>query len=360
MEEQYRVFISYAHEEKEYARKIRDVLESNNVLPLCDEHIIRGLPFGDEIRRLISHAHVFLPVISPGASARGWVHQEIGYALALNIPVLPVTVGGFAGEMLQELNVVKFTEHMKVLKERLSPNSLGDLISAKQNPLLALYQCAKEPDDRAQMFAAFANDLSQRHFYGMVRQKGGLSSFHIPNRSHGHRIWRTRYGGVQVSQYHCKYLRQERNALETHVAKAGCRLVIDPTQTYEKYGPAARIARLKVLLQFLESMPSDKIQVAIDSEMHLEESLTIVGDWFLAESVSALKGEGYRQTNFTRHAPSILRRVEAFDEDFEHLLDDLDWKAGSSRDSAILELHDIIDEIKTKPVAEANAAARSN
>jgi len=53
--------------------------------------------------------------------------------------------------------------------------------------------------------------------------------------------------------------------------------------------------------------------------MHIEKNVTIVGDWFFAESVSAALGEGYKHTIFTRHAPSIRSRIEAFDQEFEDL-----------------------------------------
>jgi hypothetical protein len=69
-------------------------------------------------------------------------------------------------------------------------------------------------------------------------------------------------------------------------------LIIDPYLSYEKYGPDARKARLKTLLDFLNSMPDEKVRVAIKKGMPEEESLTIVGDWFTAESISASLGKG--------------------------------------------------------------------
>jgi hypothetical protein len=65
------------------------------------------------------------------------------------------------------------------------------------------------------------------------------------------------------------------------------------------------------------------------------EHTTLVGDWFLAMTVSAKQGGGYLQTIFTRHAPSMQARIEAFDEEFEYLLKDSRWTAEYSRENAI-------------------------
>jgi len=161
---------------------------------------------------------------------------------------------------------------------------------------------------------------------------------------------------VDVNTFHCDCLRGERLALEKHAQEVGCRLVVDPGQEYQRYGQRARLVRLNELKKFLNKMPSNKVQVAIDDDMRREESLTIVGDWFLAESVSALKGEGYRQTIFTRHAPSILCRAEEFDLEFEELLDELGWKAESSRESAIKVLQATLDRVRVQHPVTVDAA----
>jgi len=73
---------------------------------MWDKTFSYGHGFHEQIKRFIAHAHIFLPVITEASSRRGVVHQEIGYAMALNVPVLPVTVGIIPGEMLQPLHVV--------------------------------------------------------------------------------------------------------------------------------------------------------------------------------------------------------------------------------------------------------------
>ena len=63
--------------------------------------------------------------------------------------------------------------------------------------------------------------------------------------------------------------------------------------------------------------PKRKVIVAIDKNMKDQANMTIVGDWFSAESVSMT---ATRQTNFTTHAPSINSRIELFDREVKDLL----------------------------------------
>lgn len=94
-------------------------------------------------------------------------------------------------------------------------------------------------------------------------------------------------------------------------------------------------------------MTDELCQIAFHREMKHEESITIVGDWFSAESVSAKIGEGYRQTIFTRHAPSMITKIADFDSEFNEHLETLNWKAETSRLSAIEAIEKIVAELKS-------------
>ena len=80
--------------------------------------------------------------------------------------------------------------------------------------------------------------------------------------------------------------------------------------------------------------------------MDHSESLTILGDWFAAESVTARHGQGYLQTIFTRHAPSMLSRIEAFDAEFQELSAAAKWNADESRTKTIVAIRAIIYELE--------------
>lgn len=331
----YRVFISYSHEDTELVEKVVKVLEENGLTPLWDKKFALGYRFHEQIETYIAHSHVFLPIITLGSSKRGWVHQEIGYAMALNIPVLPVTKDMLPGEMIQQLQALHTSGDMEELKEQLSREVFENLVDNYRDMSKALFQCAELAEDRAVMMAGYANNILKLGQYGCVRQKGGLSSFHIPDRVLSDPVWVDRYGDHIQSQYHCRCQREERIALQKHADVAGCKLIIDPTITLERFGLKAQITRLKTLLEFLENMPDGLVQIAINSSQKVQENITIVGDWFAAESVSVLLYQGYRQTVFTRHAPSMRERIELFDREINELLSKMGWTPEDSKSQAV-------------------------
>ena len=198
----------------------------------------------------------------------------------------------------------------------------------------ALYECADTTDERAVLLAEYANSVIRMDRHGCVRQAGGLSSFHIPAHTIGHEAWQLRYGRRLQSEYHRKVLREERRALARHAEEKGCKLIIDPDLRFEFYGPWARLTRLESIRSYLESMPDSLCEVALSRD--LKESLTIVGDWFVAKSISGKPGQGYRQTIFTRHAPTIEQMIDEFDTLFHQKLGAL--KPRKSRLHAIDEI----------------------
>jgi hypothetical protein len=341
----YRVFISYSHHDLDLVLQIVKVLEEHGLIPMWDKNFAYGHGFHEQIKTFIAHAHVFLPCITPHSSQQGWVHQEIGYAMALHVPILPVTLGITPGEMLQQLHAVQLSESLQELPQQLSVAVFEHLVQRHQDPSQALYQCAELTEDRAILLATYARNVLELGYTGCVRQKGGLSSFHIPRQLITDVVWKQRYGTVPQNLYHCRLLREERLALEQHARHSGCRLIIDPSLPCEPYGPQARRVRLATLVTFLESMPDGKAQVALSPEKARWESVTLVGDWFAAESVAGVVGHGYQQTIFSRHAPSLWSKIVRFEQEFAELLRQNGWSAATSRTAAIDALKALIAEI---------------
>jgi hypothetical protein len=358
----YRVFISYSHGDLELVEKIVSAINKAGLLPMWDKDFLFGRGFQEMIKDYISYSHIFLPVITKASCERGWVHQEIGYAIALNVPVLPVTYGTLPGEMIRGLHAVQIPEDLQKIEQSLNKNIFDSLIESHNDTSHALYQSAELTEDRTIMMAKYANDVLKletvlgSEAYGLVRQKGGLSSLHIPDNVLTHSVWKERYGKLRTSQYHCRLQRNERLALEKHVSKSGCRLIINPCLTFDQYGTSARIVRLKNILDFLENKKNYDIQVAFNHKL-LDESLTIVGDWFAAISVSAKLGQGYQQTVFTRHAPSMKSRIDLFDQEFDELLKEAKWTRESSREDAIEAIKEIIATLQQKEIEKAKRKA---
>ena len=337
-ENKYRAFISYSHEDKKLVEQITTALEENGLQPMLDKSFASGHGFTDQIKNFIAHAHVFIPVITKESSNRGWVHQEIGYATALNVPVLPISNGRMPGQMIQELQAVIWEEGKywrRKNKPKFTRKVFDSLIRRAQLESQALFECAQYQEERTALMVSYAKRVLDLGANGHVRQKGALSSFHIPDRPITHSDWDERYGSRKPSDYRCRLQRDERLVLEEHARQCGCSLIIDPALTYRKYGKVARKARLKELLTFLESMPDQLVYIAINEKMPTSGNITMVGNWFFAESISASIGKGYQQTVFTRHAPSIQAKVELFDRELKGLLSEQPGGASKSKSYAI-------------------------
>lgn len=90
METSLRVFVSYSHHDQSLVEKIVNILKDGGITVLWSSTLSAAGQFSEEIKRFIEHAHVFMPILTEEGSKRGWVHQEIGYAIGLHIPIFPL------------------------------------------------------------------------------------------------------------------------------------------------------------------------------------------------------------------------------------------------------------------------------
>jgi hypothetical protein len=333
-----RIFISYSKEDRELVNLLDKILRDNHLEPIWADKLSGGSGFDEQIRIFIEHAHVFMPVLTESSSARGWVHQEIGYAIGLHIPVFPVTIENvIPGGMLQMIQATRLDiEHPEQLKKKLAASVFEALILHENKT--PLWELAQFEEERAVLMKEYSSKAHKADYLGTVRQKGGLSSFHIPDNFIWHKQWEDRYSPDIKSLYHKKVQREERQALESHASVAGCKLIINPSYVTEGRSKTSIIARIKVLIEFLEKMKDEKVIIAIQDSSVNHESVTIVGDLFLAESTTFRNQEGFTNTFFTRNASEVTRRIKDFDDELDELLKQLNWTTGNSREKAIIEL----------------------
>jgi hypothetical protein len=341
----FRIFISYANEDRHLAVKLDDALRGLGIDSLWDKDILPGTQFTDAIKGLISYAHLFMPLITGNSQKRPWVHQETGYAMALNIPVLPVAVNTLPAEMISQLQAISINEDGSDLVEKLSGVSFEKVVFPPPQKPPTTVEIADWPEVRTELMARYANLVMELGAHGRVRQRGALSSFSIPNKHIDHPDWKAREGVHPRSRYYITLLREERRALEKHARERGCSLIIDPTIDFSKLGPTVTRARVGTLLDFLKEMANErdkeKVQVVITPQAR-EGHLTILGDWFVAESLTPRRGEGYKQTIFSWHAPTVLRWVRKFDQELEELQRHVGWPAGASLGRAVEEIEKIL------------------
>jgi hypothetical protein len=108
----FRVFLSYAHADKDWIKGIVELLPKMGLIPEWDTDISGGTAFDDEIRRRIARSHVFMPLVTLNSCNRPWVHQEIGYALGIGVPVIPVAAGALPEGMLSGTQAIYVKEDL--------------------------------------------------------------------------------------------------------------------------------------------------------------------------------------------------------------------------------------------------------
>ena len=353
--EDYRVFISYCHRDEPYARILAEYLRQEGLRPLWDKNILEGTGFTEQIQRFISHAHAFLAFITPNANTRGWVQQEIGFARALNIPILPVSVGQLPAGILEQVLATRLDKPGSVALsgsgglpldriprfiqrtllsgyclrrvttvENLRRLRLGEtlrgLVHQSAGAGVLSWKYVQHNRDRVQCLAEYAREVSRLEEYGMVRQKSGLTSFQTPDVGPNDRYFEVRYGDKPRNMDYRHLILGERRELARHAERKGCKLIINPTADYDSYGPESKRVRVEALLAFLRQPPHPETYAVITRDRNPRESLTLVGDWFSATSVSIQLGEGFRQTVFCKHAPSVTAQMREFDEEFHRIL----------------------------------------
>ena len=348
----YRAFISYSHEEQEIEAAVRSALEHRGLVAWSSGDLAPNLTgFTEQIQTHIAHSHVFVPILTPNSHKRGWVHQEIGYAVAMKVPIVPVCIGKLPAGMIQGHEGVKL-QHVDQLHTAFDKVRFETLVEAAGRDWRPLSEDAPEPEDRAAMLERCATDA--RNFLGSpqcVRQAGGFSSFSIPDEPPDHVKWRARWPKAPRGVAARKLLRRERQALEWHAQRAGCRLIVNiGLDTDKEYGAGSKHARTLALLQFLESLRPDPSQVQVALlEKYYQHSLLVVGDWFVAESRAGRIGSGYQQTLFTAHAPSVTRRLAEFDHEILGYLEEQDVAPGDSLAVAIDRLRAVVPSLPRYP-----------
>jgi hypothetical protein len=340
----YRIFISYSSKDKDQKDILTKVLENNGLCPVSNSEFSLGHGFLDQIKKFIAHSYVFMPVISKSSNKSGWVHEEIGLAIAHNIPVLPIVIEqkSLPTDMIQEFQAIfsdlKATNDELLNKEiykltnRLTWQEIDKLIKmSERGPRRPIYECAYLHLERTIMLVEYASDIA--NFFSeqpkLFRQSGGLSSFHIPDSSPDSEEFKLRYlGSNERVDTLNQNLREERIIFEEFAREWGFRIIINLDLRFEESKENALIirkSRLNTLQKFFRGLPQSpeksgcRFEVIIDENLNKHRNIIIVGDLFMAESLAGYQGQGLKQTMYTRHAATIKKQIELFDTRFDEL-----------------------------------------
>lgn len=331
----YRIFLSYERRDEEILHGVVAVLKSFGLKPLWDRQTQPGTRFEDELRKDISRSHGFMPIITEHSRLKPWVNQEIGYALSLAIPVIPLSVNNAVADgMARSLQHMDAGEDLNGLRQSLNDQKLeGFIRQPAQRTVVEIVDIWRK---RSELIAEYAVELTRYGESCRIRHRGPVTSFAIPDKSLDHPIWQQCGMYAAADRDAREALYQERKSLETHARKAGCSLLINLAMDVGADFIGSREERLKILIEFLERMP-DELTTVVTIHAEQQASILIVGDAFSATSPAPKEG-GYRQSVIKWHAPTVLRELEAFDTQVESALNDVGISPIQSRQWAISEL----------------------
>ena len=361
----YRVFVSYPHEKaaQDFVKRLRQhLVEHLGLNFVYDAQITVGNPFHEEIRAMISTAHLFIPVITPEAATRPWVNQEIGYALGLGVPMIPIAIGDLPSGMAEAVQAVVLEDAGADLTDVLSRADVEVQIRTAQRKMMASHKCLIGLYARTAQLVKKADELALRHGFQKVRQRSAFGSLSIPDAPARAAVWdvreRAQRRGLDVRER----LREERQTMEAHAREAGCSLIIDPFVATEKtigdhgkkeaaivpkHEREGMILRLNLLKEFLESIPDDKVRIAV-TKGQIEGSLVLLGDWFAVEAVVPQYAGGYRHSTYTEHGPTVLRIMEQFDSELSYHLQAQGVTPEDSRTHALAQIEGVLSQLQEK------------
>src|SRR4051812_10661083 len=154
----YRAFISYSHGNEKEFRAVLRTLERRGLHVWSDRELTAGAGFTEQIRLRITHSHLFVPILTPESHKRGWVHQEIGFAVAMRVPVVPICIGRLPDGMIQMNQAVVLRNLADDLDTKLRQISFSGLIEESGKGGFPQTVCALRPEERARLIEENADN----------------------------------------------------------------------------------------------------------------------------------------------------------------------------------------------------------
>jgi len=313
----FRVFLSYTAQDRWLLEAVVESLLDVGVHPWWDKELRPGRLFLDEIKQKIATAHLFVPLLTSISSLRPWVHQETGFAVGINVPVLPIAIDTLPHAMLEGTQALVVREDLSDLKERLREVDLESIILPLRSRPPVLYSIADLPESRTEALVAQGTNLVASVGSGRIRQRALFSSFSIPDEPPTAKVWQHLDREQPRSDYYRGLLREERQLLERQARAYGCTLIITPLIDPGPVGLLVHQIRIETLIGFLESAEKHLVDIVLTNSFQVGNE-TIMGDVLLARALPPQPNRDYRQTLFTSHAPTVLQACRAFDEAFRY------------------------------------------
>lgn len=344
--------MSYTAKNQRFLDAVDEALRELGLHPWCDKQLEPGRLFLDEIKQKIATAHLFVPLLTSTSIRRPWVHHETGFALGVNVPVLPIAFDTVPKAMLDGMKALVVKEDLCDLKSRLSKVNLESIILPLRPRPPVLYSIADLPESRTETLVEQGASLVSSVASGRIRQRALFSSFSIPDEPPTAKVWDHLDREQPRSEHYRKLLREERRLLEGQARRYGCTLIVTPLIDPGPVGPLVHQIRIETLIEFLESIEDDLVDIVFADSFRAGNE-TILGDVLLARALPPQPNRDYQQTLFTSHAPTVLQASRAFDEAYcdecrRQKLPPQQCKTGHSRKRALDALRARLRELKKR------------
>lgn len=96
----YHVFLSYSHSDREWANALAQALSRQKVRVWTDSQIRPGERWADSIDTALTNSKYVVFLVSPKSNRSSWAAFELGAALGMGKPVLPVVSADVSDEEL--------------------------------------------------------------------------------------------------------------------------------------------------------------------------------------------------------------------------------------------------------------------
>ncbi len=316
----YRIFLSYCSEDEPYAKSLVKILSEMGLEVFWDHKLTPGNPFTPEIKTTISRSHLFVVLLTKASKERPWVHQETGYAMGVGVPILPIAADDtYPDALIHDLHAQRLDPHSMEDAQSLLEGAIKQRVRSRYTYEPENYTVAHSQERRMECIIKFAEEAHQLGG-GRVRQHAALTSFHLPTTRPVENlktdIWKRRDGLLNRNHHMHEQLFRERKVLGKLANDSGCTLIMSPSVRLKKYGDEALLLRQRELLSFLRNDGTQDVTPVVLPDPG-SRNILIIGDWFYVESRDPGPTSNYKHTFFTWHAPTVLKKIEEFDDNFE-------------------------------------------
>ncbi len=315
----YRFFISYQHEDVKTAKSIENTLKSQGHYPYRDESdLMPGAGITPSITKAISRSHFLLLLVTKEELwTHAWVQQEIGFAVASSVKVIPVIIGNNKDSRLQGMidgNAAIIADNIENITISLSSVNWKTILRNSEVVGRAVFNYVNDAIERPKLIAKVAEELENDNAGKIVlRLRSGLSSFSLPT-SEADANW----AGINISKYRHWFYPHERKNIQ-HIS-GECPLIIDPNYPEnfnDDYDLQVQIAKLKTLREFLAN--SDERVRVVRKKYFPGEGVILLGNHWCIQSAAVGPTNSVRSALYTWHAPTIDEYCKLFDDEFSAL-----------------------------------------